>query len=82
MQAGDFGFFLRIYRLEKIYGFFEGYLGAISCFWWVFSRLDVLESIKNIQPGPQMVIFLMVRRYCNVSSILINVNNQCELMCI
>ena len=48
----------KIFRvfLRVIWGLFHVFGGYFRG--WTSSK------VKNIQPGPQMVIFLMVRRYC------------------
>jgi hypothetical protein len=62
MQAG-ISDFLKEYIGWKI---FRGFLRVIWGLFHVFGgyfRGRTSSKVKNIQPGPQMVIFLMVRRY-------------------
>jgi hypothetical protein len=64
MQAGISDFF-KEYIGWKI---FRGFWGLFHVFGGYF-RGWTSSKVKNIQPGPQMMIFLMVRRYCNRVSI-------------
>jgi hypothetical protein len=66
MQARilDFGFWIldfdRRERLENVLRFLGGFGGLFHVFEGYFRCWTSLK-VKNIQPGPQMVIFVMVR---------------------